>query len=1427
MKLKQTTKYKIIFYSILILIVFNSNFLFALDPSKKIHQYVHDNWQREHGLPQNTVRSIIQTQDGYIWMGTIEGFVRFDGVKFKVFDRSTIETMKSNFIWNLTEDSKGNIWIGTRNDLLKYNNNKVERFSTNEGLPFEEVRIVYEDKKGKHWIGTRGGGIYVHDQGKITAFNPKNISINKHVISFLEDKNGNFWIGTFGGLYKISNDGSIKHFNTTSGLSNNAILILFEDKKDNLWIGTWGGGLNCYKDGKFTVFNAENSLISHNSVSAIYEDSDQNLWVGTYGGGLNVFRNGKFSKFDTKQGLSNDLVLSIFEDNERSLWVGTDGGGVDRFRDGSFTAITELDGLSNNIAVSLSETNDNRLLVGTLTGGLNIYDNGEFKVINKDNGLSFNSVYSVIQDSKGNIWAGTFGGGINLLKDNKISYFNESNGLVDDKVQALYEAKDGSIWIGTYGNGISIYKNGKFTNYSLEQGLFHKSVAAFFEDSKGNMWIATYGGGLNIYIDGKIKTITKKQGLSGSDVKAFLEDRDGNIWLGTYGGGLMLFKDNKYTTINSKHGLFDDVVFVILEDSNDNFWMSCNKGIFKVSRTQLLDFAANKINKVESFAYGITDGLKSRECTGGFQPVGWKSNSGKLWFPTIKGVVFVDPDKIKKNSLIPPVYIENLIADKKNISLDSKINIEPSVNKLEFHYTALSYMAPSKVKFKYKLEGFDNDWVDVGTRRIAYYTNLSPGNYKFRVIASNNDGLWNNKGDVLSFYKVPYFYQTSWFYILACLFLILIVFIIYKIRINQIQEKQRQLESYNLKLESLNKALIDQERIRTMFFHNTSHELRTPLNGIIGFSELMKSGHFGPVTSKMSIQLGKVVHLAQSLKLQVNMILDLAKARKGELSLNNSRVDLNQIIDECEILCEGLLIKKSDQDFSVNVSWDRNNPCIFITDYAKLMTILRNLIGNAFKFKSSSRKNGIKVDFSLIKDQFLEIIVKDKGIGIAESQQNRIFEEFNQVAGDSRRSYEGSGLGLAMVKSIIDLMDGKIEVKSKVEFGSSFRVILPISNEVSLFKAEVMNTGVYNIKNNEVYKSNDNIKHEIAIDSSIELPESLQFNQENEQYEILVVDDNELNVEVVTELLHSYGFKTLSAYGGRDALDIINENCPDLVLLDLMMPEVSGEDVLEELKQSEKLKDLPVIILTARASLEDRIFGLSLGADDYIAKPIIKEELLLRTKAVLTRIELAKQVSETTSQLIHQQKMDHLDQMISDHMDKANTKDPSLKQLLNSIKLRVDEVRIDKPKQVYNLVEAALFLVKRKIEEYDIKVEVDVSKYIKTRDGSSYLSQVIVNILNNAIETLIDKTSNKRRIIKIAFLKQGKIGILEIEDSGKGILPKNQSKIFYKNFTTKNQKEGKGLFVSKHLIEKKGGFIKYESRPGKTVFSISFLISEI
>lgn len=749
--------------------------VFALDPKRDLNEFGNQVWLTENGLPQNTIQAITQTHDGYIWIGTQEGLARFNGVSFVVFDKDNTPSLKSNDIRALSEDRNGTLWIGTSYGLVKMMNGAFTSFTTAEGLPDNSVAALATGPDGTVWIAT-SSGLARYSRDSLARVSGAVDDIQAVFV----DRSGVTWIGTTDGIKSLKDDTLVE---TRPGreLAGRSVSAIIQDQAGRLWFGT-DTGLIAYDREQSISFSTTNGL-PDNHINYLASDREGCVWVGTSGGLVRIRFEGQ-SVFATASGLSSNLVLSVFEDGEGSLWIGTESGGLNLLRDKKFTTFTTKDGLGSDLVKAVFQDKTGAVWMGTNGGGLSVLKDGRVTNFSTKDGMSSNVVLSLFGDDKGTIWVGT-PDGLNEFRDGRFTTLTVAEGLSSDFVRSIYVDRSGNVWVGTR-NGLTRIRNGEFTRFTTKDGLADDFVGAIFEDSKGALWIGTRAG-LSELNAGRFINFTSKEGLSSDVITSLHEDADKNIWIGTNGGGLNRLRDGRIVSYATRNGLLDNVIYRILEDAQHNLWFSSPKGIFQISLNDLNEFADGRIQYVNSRSYGTSDGMLTRECSGGGYPAGWRGIDGRLWFSTIKGIAMIDPANTQFNKQAPPVAIEQLRIDDKPFASDSGIQLSPATARLEFYYAALSFVAPDKVRFKYKLEGFDPEWIDAGTKRSASYTNLRPGNYTFRVIAANNDGVWNQQGASIQFYLRPHFYQTYWFYGLLILFTAFVVWQIYQLRVRRIR----------------------------------------------------------------------------------------------------------------------------------------------------------------------------------------------------------------------------------------------------------------------------------------------------------------------------------------------------------------------------------------------------------------------------------------------------------------------------------------------------------------------------------------------------------------------------------------------------------------------------------------------------------------
>jgi diguanylate cyclase (GGDEF)-like protein len=746
----------------------------------------------EAGLPQNSAQAVIQSKTGYIWIGTQEGLVRFDGVSFTVFDRGSVPQMASNSVMALCEDHRGTLWAGLEEGgVLLYTDGVFKTLGPEQGLSGDRILSIYEDRRHRMWLGTDNAGLDCWEDGQVRVFTMRDGLPGNVVYTTFEDAEGSLWVGTNRGLARIR-DGRVEAYPLppAPGSPKNWYFAAAEDGEGALWVGTYRG-LYRIKGGSVKILTKRDGLCSDDVYCLLYSSQEKALWVGT-AEGVNRILGGRVEAFTQRQGLSSDIVESLCEDEEGSLWIGTSGG-LDRLRDTKFVTIGTRDGLPKDVAISVMQSRDGSLWIATEGGGASRVKDGRIQNFSQRDGLAGKTVDTFCEARDGTLWLGVDVGGLVRWRNGRFEpYMSDKNQLVNTTITCLIEGDDGSLWVGT-ASGLCRVKDGKLIEYTKKDGYSGGSANCLLEDRSGTIWIGTDGNGLNAFSKGTFRVLTTKDGLSNDMVNALYEDGKGALWIGT-SKGLCRLKEGRFTRWTLKEGLFNDSIFVILQDDGGSLWMSCNKGVFRVSLQSLEAVARGESPLLECQAYGRGDGMGSSECNGGLQPSGWKLHDGRLCFPTVKGVAIIDPARITINHQPPPVVLESMRVDGVPKLLGGSLKLSPGRHRIEFRFTALSLIAPERQRFRCRLSGFDSDWLDLGERRDVVYTGVPAGMHTFRVVACNNDGVWNTRGASVTFEQMPRFFETIWFMVICALVLLLAGVATVQIRTRRLRIRQARLE---------------------------------------------------------------------------------------------------------------------------------------------------------------------------------------------------------------------------------------------------------------------------------------------------------------------------------------------------------------------------------------------------------------------------------------------------------------------------------------------------------------------------------------------------------------------------------------------------------------------------------------------------------
>lgn len=713
---------------------------------------------------ESVIQAIVQSRDGYIWLGTQQGLMRFDGLRFTVFDRHTVPLMRSNSVLALCEDREGGLWLGMESGgALRLKDGRFTALTVHEGLPAERVTCLFEDAHAGLWLGTADAGICRYRNGRITRYGPNDGVPGKAIYALGQDRDGRIWVATGRGLVRQSKDRFEPVDLPSEG--QNFYYAFAMGAGGDMWVGSLKG-LYRWHEGHVTRYTVKDGLCDDNVQSVYYEASTDCLWAGTYGG-LNRLKGGRMAPYTTLDGLSNDQVVALKGDGEGSLWIGTMSG-LNRLRDTKFLTIGTPQGLPSQYIQCISQAADGALWVGMENGGAARITGRRTDRVGPAQGLPGKSVNSMLAEPDGTVWLATEVGGPARWIDGRVTLpLARNKQITDSEILCMFDDGQGTLWAGA-SMGLFRVRGSDVRFFTTKDGLPGPTVSAIASDGAGGLWLGTDGSGLSHYSDGHFTAYTVRDGLADNIVNALYRDASGTLWVGT-SGGVSRLRDGKFTSFTTKDGLSDDTIYSILEDATGRLWMGCEKGVFRVDKGLLNARAAGRADPILCECYDRFDGMGASQCSGGTQPCAWRGQNGLLYFATPKGVAAIDPASILLNPHPPPVVIEAVLVDGRSLGPGPPAPFPPGRHRVEFRYSALSLVAPEKVRFRFILKGFDKEWGDTGTRRDVAYTNLGPGKYQFSVIACNNDGVWNSEGASRAFEIKPFFYQTTLFYLLCTL----------------------------------------------------------------------------------------------------------------------------------------------------------------------------------------------------------------------------------------------------------------------------------------------------------------------------------------------------------------------------------------------------------------------------------------------------------------------------------------------------------------------------------------------------------------------------------------------------------------------------------------------------------------------------------
>ena len=781
----------------------------AFDAPRTIAQHVRRTWTTEEGLPQSSANSIVQDRKGYLWIATFAGLARFDGVRFETFATAQHPALGSDRLLTLFEDRQGTLWIGTERDGVTLLRDGVfRRLKVPAGMPYGGVATFAEGPAGDLWSGTSRGLLRIRDDAVVARYAVEDGLPGNLVRAVLVDPDGSLWLGTSGGLARLDAGGRLAPLPEITGMDvSQGIHTLLRDRDGSLWIGADQGLFHLARRHAERI-----SLQGHHAVRTLLQDRRGALWIGTDPGGLYRLLDGALERYSTTEGLPTDNAVALLEDREGNVWIGTTGGGLHELSPGQAVPYGAQQGLLGLPALPIVSDGSasGGIWVGLNCGGLAHLTAAGTEVLGESDGLLNTCVWSLLRDPDGTLWIGTHGRGLHRLRSGASPPRIEPLGgpaSAERVVRAILRDRAGRLLVGT-DSGLFRFDEGDGT-FELVAGTGTLGIYYLDEASDGSLWLGTETGVHVVERDGRVRTFLIPRAPKRALVRAIHRDERGVVWIGTYGEGLFRVDNGRSTRFGTHNGLPDDVVSRILEDRHGRFWMTGNQGVYRVDREQLDEVAAGERVSVSATLYGASHGMLTAECNGGGQPAGLLGDDGTLWVPTIDGVVRIDTEHLVSNRLAPPVLVESAVLDGQPLDLSRPVTLPPRARNLEIHYTALSFVAPERVRFKYRLVGFDASWVDAGTRRVAYYPLIPSGQHEFEVIAANEDGVWNQTGASLRFTAEPGLEQTPWPYVVGICLLALLTWSTIRLRMRAAHTRHAELER---EVEARTEELLDTKR---------------------------------------------------------------------------------------------------------------------------------------------------------------------------------------------------------------------------------------------------------------------------------------------------------------------------------------------------------------------------------------------------------------------------------------------------------------------------------------------------------------------------------------------------------------------------------------------------------------------------------------
>lgn len=971
--------------------------------------FVVTQWGMKEGLPQSTVNDIIQSKDGYIWLATFGGVVRFDGNSFTTLSRANTPAMHSDRVISLYEDREGALWINTDFSLIRMMGNEIKSYLISQGALIQSLSQIREDTDNKLW-GISSNKVYYYENN---VFNEASIYSDPDLVELALNNSGGVWLATRDQILKTIGDSVVVIEQLGDGLINSGFteIIEYPERSGSFYIGTNNEGIIRYQNGTVTRFDGTNGLPSNNFLK-FNKDLKGNLFAILVGSAA-VWNGEYFESLKSQLPIKDSgiVIKSILEDNEGNYWVGTNANGLYKLRPAFISMIDQEDGLQNERMLAIAQLKDGSALLSTNCGGIYRWKDDKISLPELDFIAGDGCFWSMLEDSKNRYWFGTRGIYVTNSLSEQGRMLNDTNGFTDAEIFAIKEDSKGNIWIAASDRLIVYDENEEsIRNFTTNDGLYFNHARALFEDDDGTMWVGT-GFGLNTIKNNKVQKVkllptnVTEAGFSEPYVRAIYKDRHGTMWIGTYGNGIFRIKNNQVSNITTEHGLFDNIISHLIEDEFGNFWMGSNKGISQVSIEELNGAADGNINSVKAYSFGVADGMNSAETNGGFQPNTFADSLGRIYFPTVAGVAVVSTRDVQKNEIVPPVYIEHISTNEIEFPISSHITTSYDTPYIDIKYTAINFTDPKKVEFKYRIKGLDENWIEAGGNRSTLISRLPPGEYTFQVIASNSDGVWNNEGASLAISVIPPFWQTNWFYFIITVLFFASGSTVYYLRIKTLERKNEQQKRFTEQL------IESQESERRRIASELHDGLGQQILVIKNRAELAKI-HANRVTS-LHEQLDEILNSA------VSSIQSVRTITHGLRPVHLERFGLTQSLEN---LCDQL-----QQSTSIDWSYHIDDLDGLIPKNAEInfYRVIQEGTNNIIKHASAGEAS-VVVN---VEGPKIKAVVWDDGKGF-----------------DLHQAEISKGLGFLGMKERIEILNGTLRIHSEVGKGTTITIEIPISD---------------------------------------------------------------------------------------------------------------------------------------------------------------------------------------------------------------------------------------------------------------------------------------------------------------------------------------------------------------------------------------------